>query len=99
MAENGKLKKLKGKRLIGSPRETATDKVVLEVWGVVVAARGTAVAGEEAPPPAAQDAQPKFTLRWTRWINHTVCAGFVIVDFITVVGQFKDIPDHVVKTK
>ena len=91
--------RIKGKGLIGSPRETATDNAVLEAWGVVVAVRGTAEVGVAAPPPAAQDARTKFTLRWTHWINHTVCAGFIIVAFIPILAPLIDIADHVVETK
>ena len=54
-------KRDKGKGLIGSPCETATENVELDAWGAVPAARGTAVVGEVAPPPAAQDARPNLS--------------------------------------
>ena len=64
-----------------------------------VAGRGTAEVGVADPPTTAHDARAKFTLRWTRWINHAVYAGFVIVAFEPIVDPLPNIADHVVEAK
>ena len=62
------------KRELRSPHDTEPDAAEDVAGRVDAALRRAAVAGVVAPEAAAQQTVRQLALRWTRWINHTICA-------------------------